>query len=68
MVMIPATVRREIDCAGEGQQQLYMTDTSSRHRGCHKGYNRKCSVDKKLLAVSLKEPDTKTNQLADSWA
>jgi hypothetical protein len=35
-------------CAGEVQQQLYKTDTSSRQRGCLKGHHLKCSVRKKI--------------------
>jgi hypothetical protein len=33
--MIPAGLEPENDSAGEDQQQLYMTDPSSRQRGCY---------------------------------
>jgi hypothetical protein len=35
MVMSPAVLERENGCAGEGQEQLHMTDLFSRHRGCY---------------------------------
>jgi hypothetical protein len=35
VVMSPAGVGPENDCAGEVQQQLYTTDPSSRQRGCY---------------------------------
>jgi hypothetical protein len=34
MIMSPARLGPENECAGEGQQQLYTTDPSSRQRGC----------------------------------
>jgi hypothetical protein len=37
VVMSPAGVGPKNDCAGEGQQQLYTTDPSSRERGCYIG-------------------------------
>jgi hypothetical protein len=35
VVMSPAGLESENDCAGEDQQQLYTTDPSSRQRGCY---------------------------------
>jgi hypothetical protein len=35
VVMSPAGLGPEIDCADEDQQQLYATDLSSRQRGCY---------------------------------
>jgi hypothetical protein len=35
MVISCARLVPENDCAGEGQQQLYKTDPSSRQRGCY---------------------------------
>jgi hypothetical protein len=35
MVMSPAGLEPENDCAGEGQQHLLMTDPSSHQRGCY---------------------------------
>jgi hypothetical protein len=35
MVMNPAGLGPENDCAGEGQQQLETTDPSSRERACY---------------------------------
>jgi hypothetical protein len=35
MVMSPAGLEPENDCAGEAQQQLQTTDTSSPQRGCY---------------------------------
>jgi hypothetical protein len=35
VVMSPAGLGPENDCAGEDQQQLKMTDPSSRQRGCY---------------------------------
>jgi hypothetical protein len=35
VVMSPAGLGTENDCAGEAQQQLQMTDPSFRERGCY---------------------------------
>jgi hypothetical protein len=35
MVMSPAELGAENDCAGEDQQQLETTDPSSRQKGCY---------------------------------
>jgi hypothetical protein len=35
VVTSPAGLGPENDCAGEDQQQLYMTDSSSRQTGCY---------------------------------
>jgi hypothetical protein len=35
MVMSPTGLGSENDCAGEAQQHMYMTDPSSRQRGCY---------------------------------
>jgi hypothetical protein len=35
MVMSPAGFGADNDCAGEDQEQLYITDPSSRQRGCY---------------------------------
>jgi hypothetical protein len=50
MAMSPVGLGPENDCAGEAQQQLL-----------HKDYDRKCSVEKKILALSLKGLVAKTN-------
>jgi hypothetical protein len=51
MVMSPAGLGPENNCAGEGQQELQTTDPSERL--LRKEYDRKCLVEK-ILIVSLK--------------
>jgi hypothetical protein len=60
MVMSPTGLRPENDCAGP---EAVVTDrpTLSSERLLHKDYNRRGSVDKKSLVVSLKEFFAKTN-------
>jgi hypothetical protein len=60
MVMSPAGLGPENDYTGEGQQQLYTADILSSERMLYT-YDRKFSVGKKLLVVSLKELVAKTN-------
>jgi hypothetical protein len=61
----PTGVGPENERAGEGEQQLQMTDPSSRQRGC---YLRTVTADgqlgKNILSVSLKGLGAKTNLLA----
>jgi hypothetical protein len=47
MFMSPAGFGHENDSAGEDQQQLQITDPSSVQM-LHKGYDRKCSVERKI--------------------
>jgi hypothetical protein len=35
MIASPTGLRPENECAGEGQQQLYMTEKYPRQRGCY---------------------------------
>jgi hypothetical protein len=61
VVVSPAGLGPENDCAGEGQQQLQTTDPSSPLRGC---YTRNMTVSvqlKKMLVVSLKRLIAKKN-------
>jgi hypothetical protein len=62
MVASPAGLGPNNECAGEGQQQLQMTDPSSHQSGC---YIRTMAADvqlrKTILAVSLKGLGAKTN-------
>jgi hypothetical protein len=40
----------ENECAGEGQQQLQMTETIlSSERMLYKDYDRRCSIEKKII-------------------
>jgi hypothetical protein len=66
MVMSPAGLEHENDCAGEVQQQLYVNERSilPTERILHKDYDRKCSVEKILLGVSLKGLAAKMYSLA----
>jgi hypothetical protein len=61
MIMNPAGIGPEIDCASEseGQQQLDRPIFSS-ERMLHKDHYRKSSVEKSLV-MDLKGPDAKTN-------
>jgi hypothetical protein len=62
MVISPVGFGPENNCAGEDQQQLYMTDPFSRQRG---GYIRamtaRVQLKRKLMVVSLKGLGAKTN-------
>jgi hypothetical protein len=52
----------ENDCAGEDPSAIVnYRHILSLERMLHKDYGRKCSVEKKLLAVSLKGLVAKTN-------
>jgi hypothetical protein len=72
MVMSPLGLRPERDCAGENQQQQYITDQSSRQRGPHKIANPQLSKEntsikenEKLVAGHKWVPDTKTDWPTD---
>jgi hypothetical protein len=57
MVMSPAGLGHENDCAGEVQQQLYVNyrQILPSESILHKDYDRKCSDEKKIsLVMSLK--------------
>jgi hypothetical protein len=58
MVMSPAGLRPKNDCAGDGQQQLQMTDLPSHQRGC---YIRTIIASVQLKIMGLKGLGTKTN-------
>jgi hypothetical protein len=63
MVVSPTILGFENECAGEGQQQIQMTDQSSRQRGC---YIRTMTAGvqsrkENILAVKLKGLGAKTN-------
>jgi hypothetical protein len=45
MILSPAGLRHELDCAGEDQQQQLITDPSSRERGRYKITNPQLSKD-----------------------
>jgi hypothetical protein len=70
MVLGPAGLRPERDCASEDQQQLQITDPSSRQRGCYKITNPQLSKEnfkekEKLVAGPRWVPDTRTNWPTD---
>jgi hypothetical protein len=46
MIMSPAGLGPENDCAGEAHQKLWTTDILSSERVLHKAYDRKCSDEK----------------------
>jgi hypothetical protein len=48
MVMSPVGFGHENDCAGEYQQQLKIRPILSSEGMLHKGYDRKCLVEKKV--------------------
>jgi hypothetical protein len=52
--MIPTGLEHENDCPGEDHQQLNDRSILSRERMLHKNFDRKCSIEKKLLVMSLK--------------
>jgi hypothetical protein len=52
MVMSPAGLGPENDCAGEAQQQLYMADPSSRQTERPTSTNQQLSDSNKNLVVS----------------
>jgi hypothetical protein len=54
MVMNPAGLGSENDCAGEGQQQLHTTDPSSGHRGRPTSTNPQLSDSNKNLVLGPK--------------
>jgi hypothetical protein len=62
MVMSLTGLRSENECAGKGQQQLLMTDPSSRERGCYiRIMIAGVQLRKIILSVSLKLLGAKTN-------
>jgi hypothetical protein len=70
MVLSPAGLRPERDCAGEEKQQQYVRDPSSRQRGSYKITNSQLSKEKfkekeKLVAGPRWVPDTKTDWPTD---
>jgi hypothetical protein len=70
MVLSPAELRPERDCAGEDQQQEQITDQSSRQRGRYKITNPQLSKanlkEKDKLVVDPRwVPDTKTDWPTD---
>jgi hypothetical protein len=70
MVMSPAGLRAEKDCAGENQQQLETTDLTSRQRGTPHQQTRNCLKNnkrkkKKLVPGPKWVPDTKTDWISD---
>jgi hypothetical protein len=61
MVMSVAELGPESYCAGEDQQQLYDRPIPSSERMLHKDYDRRGSVENKIMVVVLKELAGKTN-------
>jgi hypothetical protein len=60
--MSPAELGPENECASEGQQQLQMTNPSSRQRGCYiRTMAAGVQSKKKILAMSLKGLDIEKN-------
>jgi hypothetical protein len=65
MVVSPTGLGCENECAGEGQQQLQMTDPFSCQRGCYtRTMTAGVQLRKNILSVSLKGLGAKTNSLA----
>jgi hypothetical protein len=70
MVLSPAGLRPEWDCAGEDQQQQQITDPSFRQRGRYKITNPQLSEEnfkkkEKLVVGPRWVPDTKTDWPTD---
>jgi hypothetical protein len=70
MVLSPAGLRPERDCAGEDRQQEQITEPSSRQRGRYKITNPQLSKvnlkeQEKLVAGLRWVPDTKTDWPTD---
>jgi hypothetical protein len=62
MVMSPAGIGPENDCAGEDQQQSKTTDPSSLERECYRRtITASVHLEKKTLVVSFKGLGAKTN-------
>jgi hypothetical protein len=62
MVPSPTGLGPGNKCAGEGQQQIINDrPVLSSERVLYKDYDRRCSLEKKNLAVSFKGLDIKTN-------
>jgi hypothetical protein len=62
MVVSPTGLGTENEYAGEGQQQLQMTDPYSHQRECYiRTMTAGVQLRKNILAVSLKVPGAKTN-------